>query len=138
MKKKAIKESLLTSVGLTTGAIGSRVVADKLPIKNSHLKRGGLVLAGVVAAAAVGRKTASKAFVQDMALGTAVTQLGYWIKDTVSDKMNENSLMKTALGSPVGDYHNPVQFRMGYANIFPKEQTFDTTYEDVSSVKFTI
>lgn len=137
MKKKAIKESLLTSVGLTTGALGSRVVADKLPIKNVHLKRGGLVLAGVIGAAAVGRKTPSKAFVQDVALGTAVTQLGYWIKDAVSGKVKDSSIFNTALGSPIGDHDNPVQFRMGYANI-PNEQTFDTSYEDVSDVKFSI
>lgn len=133
MKKTAIKDSLLRSAALTVGSAGSRVVAEKLPTTNTHLKRGGMVLLGIIGAAFVDRKTPSKAFVQDIALGTAATQAGYWIKDTIGTK-TQNPLIKTALGTP-GNYNNPVQFRMGYANV---PDVIDTTYQDVSDVKFSL
>ena len=133
MKKSAIKDSLLRSTALTVGGAGSRIVADKLPVANNHLKRGGMVLLGVIGAAFVDRKTPSKAFVQDIALGTAATQAGYWIKDAIGTK-TQNPLIKTALGTP-GDYNNPVQFRMGYANV---PNVIDTTYEEVSDVQFSL
>ncbi|MFL0083688.1 hypothetical protein V2647_06835 [Tenacibaculum maritimum] len=133
MKKTAIKDALLRSSALTIGAAGSRVVADKLPVDNMHLKRGGLVLTGIVGASFVGRSSASKAFVQDMALGTAATQLGYWIKDLVAEKMKDNAIVTSALGCPeVGGYDNPVQYRLGYVDVSPYQQT----NEEVSDVKF--
>lgn len=138
MKKEAIIDSLKRGLGLTVGSAGSRVLADKLPIDNYHLKRGGLVLAGALGAAFVGRETSGKATVQDIALGVAATQGTLWIKDAFGESMKDNSLVTAALGSPKGTYYNPVNFRMGYANFAPKNETIDTTYEDVSDVKFKI
>ncbi|MFL0063728.1 hypothetical protein [Tenacibaculum maritimum] len=138
MKKEAIIDSLKRSAALTFGAAGSRVVADKLPIKNLHLKRGGFVLVSALGAALVGRETTSKAVVQDIALGTVATQAGLWIKEAVGEKVKENSLLKTALGSPTGTYDNPVQFRMGYANLPTNEVTIDAAHEEVSGVQFAI
>ncbi|CAL2104618.1 hypothetical protein [Tenacibaculum sp. 190130A14a] len=135
MKKKAIKDSLQRTVALTVGSAGSRIVADKLPVKNMHLKRGGLVLLGAVGAALLDRSTTGKAIVQDLALGTAATQAGYWIKEAVGENMKDNALVSTALGTPIGDYDNPVEFRMGYAD-FSAASTIDTDFEDVTGVTF--
>lgn len=132
MKKKAIEQTLVRASALTVGAATSRVVADKLPIKNKHLKRGALVLSGLLGAAFIERDSTSKAFVQDMAEGVVATQAAYWIKDVIGEKMKENHLITTALGNPVGNYNNPVQFRMGYANVNQEMDTIDTSYQDVT------
>ncbi|MFL0077014.1 hypothetical protein [Tenacibaculum maritimum] len=131
MEKKAIRESLVKTTALTVGAATSRVVAENAPIKNMHLKRGILVLTGALGAAFLDRSTSGKAFVQDMASGMAATQAAYWIKDAMAEKLEEKSLLKTALGNPLGTYDNPVQFRLGYVNAFPPEQTQETSHEDV-------
>ncbi len=138
MKKKEIQNSLIKTTALTVGAATSRIVADKVPIKNTHLKRGILVLTGAIGAAMLDRSSSSKAFVQDMASGVAATQAAYWIKDAIGEKMKDNDLVSSALGNPVGTYENPVQFRLGSANVFPTETIHDTSYEDVTDVTFTI
>ncbi|WP_299673271.1 hypothetical protein [uncultured Tenacibaculum sp.] len=126
MKKKEIQDTLVTATALTVGSAGSRIIADKLPTDNIHLKRGGIVLTSVVGASAVGRKTPGKAFVQDIALGAAATQIGYWIKDAIGDKVQDNALATTALGNPVGSYDNPVQWRMGYVDLPKTDYTYQT------------
>lgn len=138
MKKQAIQEALTKAVALSLGSAGSRVVADKLPVSNVHLKRGGIVLLGVLGGAFLDRKTKGKAFVQDVALSAAATQVGSWVKDALGDKVSSSPLLTTALGSPSGSYNDPIQMRMGYANFNQSPQTFDTSYEDVSDVKFTM
>lgn len=132
MKKQAIQDALFRTVGITTGGATSKIVAAKVPVKNMHLKRGGLVLTGTVLAALVDRSSQGKAFVQDLGIGMAGTQLASWVYDAFEEKLEEGSLVKTALGNPVGSYNNPVQYRMGYANMFPKTETIDTEHVDVT------
>ncbi len=137
MTKQELKNTLLSSFSMTTGGMASRVIAEKLPIKNNHLKRGSLVVAGLIGASVLNRKSLGKSVVKDMALGTVVTQAGYWIKEALGDTVKEDGLFKTALGSPSGDWDNPIyvsndQFLAGYdsmSNQYVEDIAFETVEE---------
>ncbi len=133
MKKREITQALTRAAALTIGSAGSRLAADNLPFENTHLKRGGLTLSGIVLAAMVGRSSNSKAFVQDAALGMAATQLSGWIKDALSDKAKENTVVATALGSPqLGEWENPIHVDF-------TTDTIETEYQEVESdVQFSV
>lgn len=133
MKKKNITDSLVRTVSIAAGAAGSNIAAEHLPIKNNYLKRGSLILAGLLGAAYAGRKSTSKAFAQDLATGVAATQAFAMIKEGLSEKTKENKLVKSALGSP-GSYNDPVQvdFRMGYVTEDFFQETIDVAHQDVS------
>ncbi|CAM1355861.1 hypothetical protein [Tenacibaculum halocynthiae] len=135
MTKQELKNTLLSSFSMTTGGMASRVIAEKLPIKNNHLKRGSLVLVGLLGASVLDRKSLGKSVVKDMALGTVVTQAGYWIKEALGENVKEGGLFKTALGSPSGDWDNPIhlgnqQFLSGY-DFIPDQYVEDISFEPV-------
>lgn len=126
MKKKNITDSLVRTVSIAAGAAGSNVAAEHLPIKNNYLKRGSLVVAGLLGAAFVERKSTSKALVQDLSLGVATTQALAMISEAIKEK-------KESLGSP-GSFYDPVpvDFRMGYVTEDFFEETIDVAHQDVA------
>ena len=128
MKRKNIEQTAVSLASMTGGAMVSRLVADKLPIKDSKLKRGALIVASFLAAAALDRKTTGKAVVQDMAISSAVTQTGYLIKEVVADKMQEDSIFKPALGNP-GSYYNPITLNNSY-EFFEDNSPAMVSYEE--------
>ncbi|MGG8495955.1 hypothetical protein ACQY1Q_06040 [Tenacibaculum sp. TC6] len=101
MTKEGIENSIVSVASMTAGAIGSRIIADKLPIKNNKLKRGLLIAGSIIAAASLDRKTTGRKVGQDMAVSMATTQTGYLLKEMFEEKLQEDSLFKTGLGNPV-------------------------------------
>ncbi|CEN34910.1 hypothetical protein [Capnocytophaga cynodegmi] len=107
--------------GAIAGAMGSRVLADKIPLKNSKLKRGLLAIVGVVGAAMInGKDNAGKAL-QGAAAGMAATQLGELVKEMVNP---QEGILKTALGTP----ENPIIILPSDVNNYDY-QTLDNPYE---------
>jgi len=104
MTKQAIENSVVTLASMTTGAMLSRVVANKLPIDNTKIRRGAVILAGILGASYLDRSSTGKAIVQDMAMASAVTQTGYLVKDFLGDTLKDNKLLYPALGSPMDDF----------------------------------
>ncbi|MFK8297354.1 hypothetical protein ACI76O_05420 [Capnocytophaga cynodegmi] len=108
--------------GAIAGAMGSRVLADKIPLKNSKLKRGLLAVVGVVGAAMInGKDNAGKAL-QGAAAGMAATQLGELVKEMVNP---QEGILKTALGTP----ENPIIILPSDVDYYDV-QTLDNPYED--------
>lgn len=112
MKTEKLEETVVSITSMTVGAIGSRIVADKLPIDNSKIKRGLLIVGGILAAAHLDRKTTGGRVGQDMAVSVAVTQTGYLLKDLFVEKIKDDSIFKTGLGKPLyldySSYEEPV------------------------------
>ncbi len=104
MKKEQLISSLVSVASLTVGAVGSRLAVEHVPIKNTSLKRWGLVVGGIAGAATLNRKTTGKKIAQDIAISTAVTQAGYLLKDWLGDKLKDSKVMAQALGNPYDDY----------------------------------
>lgn len=103
MTKKGLEKSVVTLASMTAGAMVSRIVAEKLPIKKTKLKRGVLIVAGIVGASALDQKTTGRKIGQDMAISVAVTQTGYLLKELLDDKLKDNKLLHPALGNPMYD-----------------------------------
>ncbi len=106
MTKQALENTTVTLASMTVGAMASRIIADKLPIKNQKLKRGVLILAGILGASSLDRKTTGKKVAQDMAISVAVTQSGHLLKEVLDSKLKDNKLLSPALGNPIIDYDN--------------------------------
>lgn len=104
MKKKEVLNSIVTLASMTAGAMGSRVVADVIPIENTTIKRGVLVLGGIAGASSLDRKTTMRKIGQDAAISVAVTQAGYLLKDWIGEGLKDNKLLAPALGNPSKDY----------------------------------
>lgn len=135
MTKKGLENTAVSLVSMTAGAMASRIVADKLPLKNSKLKRGALILAGVLGASALDRKNTGRKIGQDMAISVAVTQTGHLLKEVLEEKLKNNKTLAPALGSPMGDWDNPIvldstNFLSGYTPNYDGISE-DIIFEDV-------
>ena len=104
MKKKEFVNSLVSLASMTVGAMGSRIAADAIPMQNSTIKRGLLVLGGIAGASSLDRKTTMRKIGQDAAISMAVTQTGYLLRDWLGDSFKDNKLLSPALGNPLEDY----------------------------------
>lgn len=104
MTQQALESSVVTLASMSAGAILSRIVANKLPIENTKIRRGTIILAGILGASYLDRKTTGKAIAQDMAMATAVTQAGYLVKEVLGDTLKDNKLLYPALGSPIDNF----------------------------------
>ncbi|ATA94649.1 hypothetical protein CGC54_10065 [Capnocytophaga canimorsus] len=121
LNSKTMTEAAAFTGGAIAGAMGSRVLADKIPLKNSKLKRGLLAIVGVVGAAMInGKDNAGKAL-QGAAAGMAATQLGELVKEMVNP---QEGILKTALGTP----ENPIIILPSDVNNYDY-QTLDNPYE---------
>lgn len=132
MKMENLTNSAVSVTGTVLGAMASRVVAEKLPIKKSKVKHGVLALVGIVGASFLDRKDATSAFVQDMAIGVSATQLGALAKDFLAKE--EKSTLQTALGSPMTDV-DAIDFLASHNNydFIPSGEEFeeiDLEYEE--------
>ncbi len=107
MKKESIKNTVVTTASMIAGAMGSRIIADKLPLENTKLARGILILGGIVAAASLDRKSTGKKIAQDAAISMAVTQTGYLLKEQFEGKLKDGNVMKTGMGSPYTSFDAP-------------------------------
>ena len=87
MNQKQIIESAAYSVGATVGAMGSRVVADKLSttLKKGALRHGLLGIVGVAVAAFVSPKDNATKFAQGAGVGIAATQLTAALKAVMTE-----------------------------------------------------
>ena len=105
MNQKQIIESAAFSAGATVGAMGSRVVADKLTntLKSGAVRHGLLGIAGIALVAFITPKDNATKFAQGAGVGIAATQLTAAIKAVMTEdgkKPMQEGVMKTALGSP--------------------------------------
>lgn len=116
MKGKKIGDAFIGLTAVASGAALSRLAAENLPVENIHIKRGALVVTGILGAVFLDRKSTVKSIGKDVSLSIAATQGISWVKDVLAEKAESNKFLKTALGSPKGSYANPVEFRMGYVN----------------------
>ncbi|SED21869.1 hypothetical protein SAMN04489761_4662 [Tenacibaculum sp. MAR_2009_124] len=101
MTKEGIENSVVSLASMTAGAMASRIIADKLPIKNQKVKRGLLILGGIAAAASLDRKTTGKKVAQDAAISVAVTQTGYLLKEAFEGKLKDGGIADIGMGTPV-------------------------------------
>ncbi len=87
MNQKQIIESAAFSAGATVGAMGSRVVADKLStiLKKGALRHGLLGIAGVALAAFISPKDNATKFAQGAGVGIAATQLTAALKAVMTE-----------------------------------------------------
>lgn len=130
MTKKGFENSVVSLASMTAGAMGSRIIADKLPIKNKKLARGILIATGIIGASALDRSSTGRKIGQDMALSMAVTQTGHLIKDVMEARLKENQKLHPALGNPYEDIDAPMlldssDFLSSYT------PNYDTISEDV-------
>lgn len=118
MKTENLKNTGISLISLTAGAVISRMVEQVIPENKLNaqgqveskgldptIKRVVLIGAGLIGATIIDRSTLVRASVQDASLGLATTQLGYLIKESFSDKI-KNEKFKKALGSPDTDLFN--------------------------------
>lgn len=108
MTKKGLENSVVSLASMTAGAMGSRIIADKLPMKNKKLVRGLLIATGVLGASALDRSSTGRKIGQDMALSMAVTQTGHLIKEVVQGRLKENQTPHPALGNPLDEFNEPM------------------------------
>jgi len=105
MNQKQIIESAAFSAGATVGAMGSRVVADKLTttLKSGAVRHSLLGIVGIALVAFITPKDNATKFAQGAGVGIAATQLTDAIKALMTEdgkKPMQEGVMKTALGSP--------------------------------------
>lgn len=100
MKKKKFVNSLVTLASMSVGAMGSRVLAEQIPVSNMTAKRWGLLVGGIAGASALDRKSTLRRIGQDAAISVALTQAGYLLKDLLGSKIKEGSFFSGALGNP--------------------------------------
>ncbi|MDO5106484.1 hypothetical protein [Capnocytophaga sp.] len=128
MKTNKLNSATMTgavafSAGAVTGAMVSRVLYDKIPLKDKEegkttmakVKRGLLAAAGIVGAAMIDSKETTGKAIQGAAVGMAATQIGYLLKEVIEVK--EDGIFKTALGNPqtpVVVYANDGYLNYGY------------------------
>ncbi|CAM1343764.1 hypothetical protein [Tenacibaculum amylolyticum] len=104
MKLNKIIETGETLASMTAGAMLSRLAVEQLTfIKNTKFKRGALIAAGILGAAALDRKTTGRKIGQEIAIATAVTQTGHLLKELLDERLKD-SKMHAALGSPMYNY----------------------------------
>ncbi|TCP22395.1 hypothetical protein EV195_11244 [Tenacibaculum skagerrakense] len=133
MKKEKVVNSLVSLASLTAGAAGSRLAVEHLPVKNTSLKRWGLVLGGIAGASVLDRKSRGRKIGQDIAISVAVTQAGYLLKDWLGDKFKDNKIMAQALGNPTSSYMglDSSDFLASYTRPNYDFIAEDVAYEDV-------
>ena len=87
VNQKQFIESAAFSAGATVGAMGSRVVADKLSttLKKGALRHGLLGIAGVALAAFISPKDNATKFAQGAGVGIAATQLTDALKAVMTE-----------------------------------------------------
>ena len=87
MNQKQIIESAAFSAGATVGAMGSRVVADKLTntLKSGAVRHGLLGIAGIALVAFITPKDNATKFAQGAGVGIAATQLTAAIKAVMTE-----------------------------------------------------
>ncbi|MFJ1431345.1 hypothetical protein ACILE2_11185 [Capnocytophaga canimorsus] len=130
LNSKTMTEAAAFTGGAIAGAMGSRVLADKIPLKNSKLKRGLLAVVGVVGAAMInGKDNAGKAL-QGAAAGVAATQVSDLIKDILKSKLKEGEEPKSLLHKAVGmgTPDNPIIILPSDVDYYDV-QTLDNPYE---------
>lgn len=134
MTKKGVENSAVSVASMTAGAMASRIIADKLPIKNKHLKRGLLIATGILGASALDRKSTGRKIGQDMAISMAVTQTGHLIKEVVQGRLKEDQTLHPALGNPLDDFNEPMLDSSNFlASYTPNYDAIaeDVLFEDV-------
>ncbi|MFJ1323309.1 hypothetical protein ACILDT_09880 [Capnocytophaga canis] len=123
LNSKTIVESVAFSGAAFAGGAVSRVLHDKIPLKDedgkntkSMIKRGGIALAGLALAAFIkGDSTTGKAL-QGVGAGMAATQINDLVKDLMKPK---EGVMKTALGSADTVYIAPSYDYYPYEDVNP-------------------
>lgn len=128
MKTENLTQSLISVTGTVLGAGTSRIIADKIPIKKTKLKHALLAGVAITGACFLDRKEATSAFVQDVAIGVAATQVTSLVKELMGDKLKEG-ILKTGLGNYTEEYE-PVNF-LAYNNydFIPAENYTETPFE---------
>ncbi len=104
MKKEEFLSTLVSVASMTVGAMGSKIAADMIPIENTTVRSGLLVLGGIAGASMLDRKSTVRKIGQDVAISMAVTQTGELIKAWVGDRMKDNKFLAPALASPMDSY----------------------------------
>ena len=102
MNQQRTIESAAFSVGATVGAMGSRVVADKLntTLKSGAVRHGLLGIAGIALVAFITPKDNATKFAQGAGVGIAATPAIKAVMTEDGKKPMQEGVMKTALGSP--------------------------------------
>lgn len=131
MTKKDLENSVVSLASMTAGAMASRIIADKLPIKDKKLKRGLLIATGILSASSLDRKSTGKKIGQDMAISIAVTQTGELIKEIVQSKLKKDEPLPIALGYPIDSLNEPMlldseEFLGNYTSL-----NYDSIAEDI-------
>ena len=87
MNQKQIIESAAFSAGATVGAMGSRVVADKLTttLKSGAVRHGLLGIVGIALVAFITPKDNATKFAQGAGVGIAATQLTDALKSVMTE-----------------------------------------------------
>lgn len=87
VNQKQFIESAAFSVGATVGAMGSRVVADKLntTLKSGAVRHGLLGIAGIALVAFITPKDNATKFAQGAGVGIAATQLTAALKAVMTE-----------------------------------------------------
>ncbi len=135
MDTKKITNSLVTVGGTAVGAMASRVIADKVPVKNAKMKHGALAVLGMVGASFLNSKKSAEAFIQDVAIGMSATQIGYLIKELAGDKAK--GVMATALGNPDLNYED-IAFLSSYDDYIEDYNDYDFIPENTDFTDYEI
>ncbi|ATA67277.1 hypothetical protein CGC48_00770 [Capnocytophaga cynodegmi] len=122
LNSETVTEAVAFAGGAVVGSATSRVLADKIPLKNSKLKRGLLAVVGVAGAAMISGKDNAGKVLQGAAAGMAATQLGELVKEMVNP---QEGILKTALGTP----ENPIAIYPSDVDYYDYE-TLDNPYEE--------
>lgn len=101
LNRNTLTQAGAFSVGAVGGAMASRVLADKIPLQNTKIKRGILFALGVAVAALADSKQTAGKVVQGVGVGMASTQAVDLLKEFINPS---EGLFKTALGSPVQEF----------------------------------
>jgi len=91
-------DTVITVLGTGTGIAASRVLADKIPVKNAKLKHGLLAIAGVAGAMVLNSKDSTEAFFKNASAGLAGAEFIALVKEFIGEP--KNATVKTALGNP--------------------------------------
>lgn len=97
MKTENVTKTAVKVVGNVVGAMGSRILADQIPLDDSRIKYGVLSLGLIVGALFLDSEDSIQCFAQDACIGGAATQLGSLVKELVAPT---EGMLKTALGTP--------------------------------------
>ncbi|CAL2095528.1 conserved protein of unknown function [Tenacibaculum sp. 190524A02b] len=103
-KKKGFEETVISLGAMTAGAMGSRLIYEKMPfVKNGKMKRGILIATGLIGAAYLDRSSTINKVGQDALISIAATQTGHLLKDFLEDRWKDNPTLLPMLGNPLWD-----------------------------------